>query len=163
MLLDRIGAGSPGKGRILDGVHGGRKATTSDSEVARVAAFRSQLRRFLVQTEAATTRAGLTPQRYDLLLMIKAADRDGDGVRLTDLCDQLQMQQTAVTELVKRSEQAGLVTRRRSPADGRVTLLSLTATGEHQLLVVVDALRDARKALAQDFGELTTLFRDASR
>ena len=42
-------------------------------EVARVAEFRAALRRFLRTTERNAQAAGLTPQRYLLLLMIKGA------------------------------------------------------------------------------------------
>jgi DNA-binding MarR family transcriptional regulator len=131
--------------------------------VDRVAEFRTQLRRFLLRTEAVTSGSNLTPQRYDLLLMIKAADRDGNGVRLTDLCDRLQMKQTAVTELVKRTEQAGLIGRHRSADDGRVSLLRLTAEGERRLVGVFEALRDDRQSLAESFAELAELFRLADR
>jgi DNA-binding MarR family transcriptional regulator len=131
--------------------------------VDRVAEFRTQLRRFLLRTEAVTSGSNLTPQRYDLLLMIKAADRNGHGVRLTDLCDRLQMKQTAVTELVKRTEQAGLVDRHRSPHDGRVSLLRLTAEGERRLVGVFEALREDRESLAESFAELAALFRLADR
>jgi DNA-binding MarR family transcriptional regulator len=76
-------------------------------EFASAAAFRSELRRFLRRTEVVAGEAGLTPQRYDLLLMIHSAG-GRDGVRVTELCELLQMQQTAVSELVKRAEEAGL-------------------------------------------------------
>ena len=86
----------------------------AENSLKRAAAFRTELRRFLRRTDVVTSQAGLTTQRYDLLLMLKSADRDGHGVRLTDLCELLQLQQTAVTELVKRAEQVGLIDRRRS-------------------------------------------------
>ena len=82
-------------------MHEGERDTEFELESA--AAFRTQLRRFLRRTDVVTSQAGLTTQRYDLLLMLKSADREGRGVRLTDLCELLQLQQTAVTELVKRS------------------------------------------------------------
>ena len=42
-------------------------------ELVRAAAFRSELRRFLRRSEALAGEVGLTPQRYDLLLQLKAA------------------------------------------------------------------------------------------
>jgi DNA-binding MarR family transcriptional regulator len=131
-------------------------------ELARVASFRSELRRFLRRTETVTAAVGLTPQRYDLLLMIRVADAAGEGVRLTDLCELLHLQQTAVTELVKRSEQAGLIDRRAAADDGRVSLLKLTAEGERRLLGVVDALRDDRRSLAAELQEIDDLLRAAA-
>lgn len=136
---------------------------TNDFELARAAEFRTQLRRFLRRTDVVTSEAGLTTQRYDLLLMLKSADTDGHGVRLTDLCELLQLQQTAVTELVKRSEQAGLIDRRPSADDGRSTLLRLTAEGERRLLQVFNALREDRQSLGASFSDLDQLFQAALR
>ena len=68
------------------------------AEIEHAAAFRAELRRFLARTETATTDAGLTPQRYDLLLAIKAA---GGKATINELCSYLEMRQTGVTELVK--------------------------------------------------------------
>jgi DNA-binding MarR family transcriptional regulator len=129
-----------------------------DEELQRAAEFRSSLRRFLHRTDAVTTQAGLTQQRYDLLLMIASAGE----VRVTELCELLHLQQTAVTELVRRSEEAGLVTRRSSADDGRVWLLRLTAEGKRRLLRAFDALADDRAALAQAFREVDRRFRAAT-
>ncbi len=101
--------------------------------------------------------AGLTSQRYDLLLMIASVGE----VRITELCELLQLQQTAVTELVKRSEEAGLVRRRPSSTDGRVWLLRLTAEGERRLLQAFTALDEDRAALVASFRELDRRFRAA--
>lgn len=144
-----------------------RKSSTVKSEMpalelARAAAFRSQLRQFLRRTQSVATRAGLTSHRYDLLLMIKSAAEDGRELRLTDLHELMHLQQTAVTELVKRTEQAGLIHRRPSPDDRRVSLLALTAEGERRLLFAFNALREDRQALAVAFGELDQLFRAQS-
>ncbi len=141
-------------------MHEGERGT--DVELESVAAFRTQLRRFLRRTDVVTSQAGLTTQRYDLLLMLKSADREGRGVRLTDLCELLQLQQTAVTELVKRSEQAGLIDRRPSAEDGRSTLLRLTAEGERRLRQVVDVLREERQTLSAAFADLDELFQATS-
>ncbi len=127
-------------------------------ELLQAAAFRTELRQFLHRTDDAAERAGLTSQRYDLLLMIAS---EGE-VRITELCDLLHLQQTAVTELVRRSEEAGLVRRRHSQTDGRVWLLSLTAEGERRLLRVFTALREDRAALAAAFRSLDRRFRAAS-
>lgn len=133
----------------------------SPAELARAAAYRTELRRFLRRTEAVAAEAGLTSQRYDLLLMIRSAGADGDGIRITELCDRLQLRQTAVTELVKRAEEAGLVERRPSPDDGRVWLLRLSAEGEERLFRAFDALRGDREALAEAFAQLNRRFRAA--
>ena len=126
-------------------------------ELLRAAAYRTELRRFLHRTDSVAGEAGLTSQRYDLLLMIAAAGE----VQVTELCELLHMQQTAVTELVKRSEEAGLVKRRPSREDGRVWLLRLTGDGERRLQRAFAALREDREALAKAFREVDRRFRAA--
>ena len=110
------------------------------------------------RTEAVAGNAGLTPQRYDLLLMIRSAGE----LRVTDLCGLLHLQQTAVTELVKRSEEAGLIVRRPSGEDGRVWLLRLTSEGERRLMRAFGALREDRASLQLAFRELNRRFQAAS-
>ena len=135
-------------------------AAPREVELMRVALFRTELRRFLARTEKASREAGLTPQRYDLLLMIEAAGQS--GVRVTDLCDLLQMKQTGVTELVRRAVASKLIDRRSSTDDGRARMLTLTAKGRRQLLKVFDALADDRAALTARFEELGVRFHASS-
>lgn len=125
---------------------------TVRSELERTAAFRAELRRFLRSSEAVTAEAGLTPQRYDLLLAIKTAP--GECATVADLCRSLELRQTAVSELVKRTERAGLVRREQSSADGRVFLFHLTSEGEGRVLQVFDAMRKDRAAFAEAFERL---------
>jgi DNA-binding MarR family transcriptional regulator len=124
-------------------------------ELERAAAFRTELRRFLHRTDSVASLSGLTSQRYDLLLMLAAAGE----LRVTELCELMQMQQSAVTELVKRSEEAGLVERRPSTEDGRVWLLRPTAEGRRRLMKAFSALGDDREALAASFGDVRRSFR----
>jgi DNA-binding MarR family transcriptional regulator len=119
------------------------------------AAFRTQLRRFLKRTEMATTEAGLSPQRYDLLLAIAAAD---EAVTISRLCALLDMRQPAVTELVKRAEEAGLVYRAPATVDRRVVLVSATHEGESRLQAAYDALHEDRLALAEALDLLKLTF-----
>jgi DNA-binding MarR family transcriptional regulator len=128
-----------------------------DAELVRAAAFRTELRRFLRRTEMVAAGSGLTSQRYDVLLMIRSAG--AAEVRVTELCERLQLRQTAVTELVKRTEEAGLIERRPSSEDGRVWLLRLTAEGERRLMDAFTALRDDRDVLAASFEEVDAAFR----
>jgi DNA-binding MarR family transcriptional regulator len=134
--------------------------TPRPAELARVALFRTELRRFLARTEEASREAGLTPQRYDLLLMVEAAGPS--DVRVTDLCDLLQMKQTAVTELVRRAVESKLLERRGSSGDGRARVLTLTLEGRRRLADVFDALRDDRAALTERFEELGVRFHASS-
>jgi DNA-binding MarR family transcriptional regulator len=131
---------------------------TDPGELERIAAFRAELRRFVLRTNYVASEAGLTPQRYDLLLMLKAAGE----TRVTELCDLLQLQQTAVTQLVKRTEDAGLIERRPSEADGRVWLLRLTAAGEALLAQVVAAGRSEVESLSEALHEVDARLRSVT-
>lgn len=114
----------------------------------RAAALRAGLRVFLRRSERIARRHGLTPQRYLLLLMIKG---DPDGLErstVTELCDRLQLAQSTVTELVTRTEAAGLIRRTPSPEDGRVAHLRLTEEGERRLAAAFGELAPDRQTLA---------------
>jgi DNA-binding MarR family transcriptional regulator len=123
-------------------------------ELEATASFRSALRQYLNKTEAAAAAAGLTPRRYDLLLMIEAANQARAPASVSMLCRRLALKQSTVSELVKGAENAGLVRRARSESDGRVTQLELTDDGTERLLRVFEALRDDRAAFAETFGVL---------
>jgi DNA-binding MarR family transcriptional regulator len=115
------------------------------SKYARAAEFRAELRRFLRTSENAARAAGITPGQHLLLLQIAGCD---DGMTtISSLVDRLALTQSAVTELVQRAEQAGLIDRTPSTEDGRVTYLSLTATGEAKLAQVYEALGGERSQL----------------
>ncbi len=96
--------------------------------------FRAELRRFLRRSEDCARAHGLTPRQHLLLLQIAGSD-DGVG-RISDLVGRLALTQSAVTELVQRAEEAGLVRRSPSPRDGRVVDLRLTPDGEARLAAV---------------------------
>jgi DNA-binding MarR family transcriptional regulator len=129
------------------------------AELAGAAAFRSELRRFLSRSDALAAEAGLTAQRYDLLLQLKAAPEGHSTV--TELGRRLHLRQTAVTELVKRAEEAGLVSRRRSDTDRRVFLLELTPEGDARVTRVFNALRRDRAAFARSFEAVDLQFRSS--
>lgn len=129
----------------------------SEIELERAAAFRSALRRFLARTEEVASVAGLTSQRYDLLLAIKTGP--GETSTMTELSSRLSLRQTAVTELVKRAVDAGLVERSTSTADGRVSVLSLSDEGEQRLLRAFVGLREERRQLAEAMSAVGSSFR----
>jgi DNA-binding MarR family transcriptional regulator len=133
------------------------------AELGRAAEFRSALRRFLRRTEEVCSSFGLTPQRYNLLLMIKAAPDGTEESTVTELSDRLALAQPAVTELVKRAERAALVERRQDSLDGRVYRLRLTGEGERQLLNAFSALTAERESLLAAFRHADARLRALSR
>ena len=111
------------------------------------AALRAALRTFMRRTELLAATHGLTPQRQQLLLLIKGAPDGSERATVSDLADRLQLAKNTVTELVTRAEQAGLLARRQAPHDGRVAWVTLTPEGERRLSGTVAALRRDRNAL----------------
>ncbi len=123
-------------------------------DVVNVAEFRAALRRFLRRTERIARAAGLTPQRYLLLLMIKGAPDGTERSTVTELSERLQLAQSTVTELVSRAEDAGLIEREASSSDGRVAHLRLSNEGERRLVQAFTDLASERSRLREAFAHL---------
>ena len=123
-------------------------------EAARVAEFRAALRRFMRTTERNARSAGLTPQRYMLLLMIKGAPDRSERSTVTELAERMQLAQSTVTELVRRAEETGLIDRERSTADGRIAYLRLSPEGERRLALSFTTNESERQALLDAFSHL---------
>jgi DNA-binding MarR family transcriptional regulator len=100
--------------------------------------FRYEIRRFLNFSERAARQAGLEPQQHQALLSIKAA-RIGAKVTVGYLAERLQVQHHSAVELSDRLEERKLIRRRRSGADRRKVLLSLTERGEELLRKLSDS------------------------
>src|SRR5205807_6150094 len=107
----------------------------------------ASLRSFLRKAEQTARRAGLTPQRHLLLLMIKGAPDGSEQSTVTELAERLRLAQSTVTELVRRAEEAGLIEREPSRSDGRVAHLRVSEEGERRLARVVQNLDSEREEL----------------
>jgi DNA-binding MarR family transcriptional regulator len=126
-------------------------SATAENRYRAAALFRAELRRFLRQSEDCARRFGLTPRQHLLLLQIAGSETGTTTV--SELVRRLALTQSAVTELVQRAEEAGLVARKPSALDGRVSDLRLTEEGDRRLAGVHDALgpeRERLRALLQD-------------
>lgn len=122
-------------------------AAWTREEVCAAAVFRGALRRFERDSEQIARAHGLTPQRHLLLMMIKGAPDGSERSTVSELADRLQLAQHTVTELVGRTEAAGLITRERSSSDRRVVHLLLTREGEERLAQSFVDHRTERRAL----------------
>jgi DNA-binding MarR family transcriptional regulator len=118
-------------------------------EAARVAEFRVALRRFLHRTERVAREVGITARWYLVLLLIKGAPDLSERSTVTELAEELHLAQSSVTELVRRVELAGLLTREPSPSDARVVYLRLTPEGEDRLAQAFEGLAAERQALRE--------------
>jgi DNA-binding MarR family transcriptional regulator len=123
------------------------EGSDAPTEFEQAAAFRASLRRFHRTSEDAARRAGLTPRRHLLLLMIKGAPGGVERSTVSELCERMQLAQSTVTELVQRAEDVGLLQRAPAHDDGRIAYLTLTPEGERRLAAVHDELRPEREAL----------------
>jgi DNA-binding MarR family transcriptional regulator len=128
--------------------------TVSTEELVHVANFRAAMRRFLRQTEQTARRCGLTPQRHLLLLMVKGAPDGSERSTVSELAERLQLAQSTVTELVSRAEDTGLLARRQSANDARVTHVVLTPEGERRLQCAVSAMGEDRRTLREALREI---------
>jgi DNA-binding MarR family transcriptional regulator len=63
-----------------------------------------------------------------------------DGLRMGELARRARLSKQTMTELVRRLERDGLVERRRDPADGRASLIILTARSREFEPVAADVL-----------------------
>ena len=124
--------------------------TTADAVA--VAEFRAVLRLFLRRSERIARQAGLTPQRYLLLLMIKGAADGSEQSTVT--AARLQLAQSSVTELVRRAEESGLIEREGSQTDARVVHLRLTPEGARRLELAFTGLSTERAQLRDAFEHL---------
>jgi DNA-binding MarR family transcriptional regulator len=115
----------------------------------RAAELRAALRRFFRVSEQVARQHRLTPQRFLLLLMIKGAPDGTERSTVTELSERLQLAQSTVTELVRRAETVGLITREPSPRDGRVAYLKLTDEAERRLAGVMADLGPEERRLGE--------------
>ncbi|GCE08237.1 MarR family winged helix-turn-helix transcriptional regulator [Dictyobacter aurantiacus] len=76
---------------------------------------------------------------FTTLSVLHTLSRKGP-MRLTALTATEQMSQPAITQIVRRLEQDGLVERRADPGDARAVLIQLTPRGAQ----IIDVRRDAR-------------------
>jgi DNA-binding MarR family transcriptional regulator len=115
-------------------VHKAGKATIRMRELAE---FRYTVRKFLRFSEEAATRAGLTPQKHQLMLQVAGAP-EGTVVSVGYIAERLALRHHSVVELSKRCEDAGYIVRNVAQSEHRHVLLSLTAKGDRLLQSLSD-------------------------
>ncbi len=100
--------------------------------VARLAAFRYQVRRFLRFSEKAARSCGVTPQQHQLLLGV--AGYTGRGwATISELAEFLQERHNAVVGLVARAVSHRLVRKERAGRDRRFVRVYPTHEGQRLL------------------------------
>ncbi len=124
--------------------------TSADFQSA--VALRQALQAFTRASERVLRSHGLTSERYQLLLAIKAAELGGAQVTVGDLARSLELAVSTATQLVRRAENLGLVRREHAERDARIRHLRLTGEGERRLAAAVGELREDRGRLLSLLG-----------
>ena len=110
------------------------------------AALREAVREFNTRTEVIVRLHGLTSEQYQLLLLIHVSPKE--QATIGNLCKSLHRGQSAVTQLARRMENRGLISRELSKRDARIRHLKLTKRGETRLRDAVTDLEEERSRLS---------------
>jgi DNA-binding MarR family transcriptional regulator len=100
-----------------------------DAEYQRLAQFRYALRQFLHFSDDAAREAGLNPQQYQLLVLVRGSP-PGEDPTVDSVAKRLLIKHHSAVGLVDRLEAEGLLIRKRDGADGRRVALALTEKAE---------------------------------
>jgi DNA-binding MarR family transcriptional regulator len=120
----------PRKTRTVD-VSADRNSSESVDYEA-LARLRYELRKFQAFSSAAATKAGLTSQQHQALLIIRGFSNP-DPVSIGDLAKFLLIRHHTAVELVDRMTKLELITRVVDSTDARRVLIKLTREGERRL------------------------------
>jgi DNA-binding MarR family transcriptional regulator len=101
-------------------------------EYQALAELRYRIRMFLREGDIVARAAGLEPQQYLLLLMIRGLP-EGEEASVRALADRLALKHHSAVELIDRLETHGYVRRTRGREDRRRVLVSLLPRGERIL------------------------------
>jgi DNA-binding MarR family transcriptional regulator len=125
----------------------------TDDQFARILEFRVALRRFGRFSEEQAARLDMTAAQHQLLLAVRGHG-DRRGPTIADVARYLLIRHHSAVGLVDRTQDLGLIERRRDDDDHRLVRLALTPLGEER----VDALAQAHlKELRQLAGVLGAL------
>ncbi|MET8796706.1 MarR family transcriptional regulator [Nocardia sp. NPDC004568] len=105
----------------------------TDQDYAELLALRSGLRQLLRWSERRAAEAGLTDTQHQLLLAIRGHSAP-EGPSIGEIARYLSTRHHSVVQLIDRTEQLGLVARKRGQGtDRRVVHLTLTDAGREAL------------------------------
>jgi DNA-binding MarR family transcriptional regulator len=122
-------------------------STVTQSDYQALAELRYRIRRFLNFSEASARNVGLEPQQHQLLLAIRGLRADASPT-IRCLAERLQIQHNSAVELVRRSVDNGLVTKRPSERDRREVLLEIAPKGRRLIEKLAIAHRTELRSMA---------------
>lgn len=139
------------------------KLSATNPSLQSLADFRYLLRKFLHFSEEAAAHTGLAPQQHQLMLQIAGAPA-GVATSIGYLAERLSLRHHSVVELSARCESLGFIARGHSPADRRVVMLRLTASGNRLLRTLSQAhARELNELAPQLIRSLKTLSSPAGK
>ena len=118
----------------------------SDTDYQRLAQFRFALRQFLHFSDDAARRAGLSPQQYQALVVVRGF-ADGRAPTIGELARRLLIEHHSAVGLVDRLEAVGLLMRKKEAGDGRRVAVVLTERAQDLLRDLVAAHRNELRRL----------------
>jgi len=113
----------------------------SDADYERLLTFRTQLRRFDQWSARRASESGLTHAQHQLLLAIRG-HADPRGPTIGDIAGHLLVRHHTAVELTDRTQELGLVVRKRDRDDRRLVRLALTAKGRGRIRALTTAHLD---------------------
>jgi len=149
----------PRKARTTVGVSADHDIADSVDYEA-LARLRYELRRFQAFSSAAATKAGLTPQQHQALLIIRGFSNP-DPVSIGDLAKYLLIRHHTAVELVDRMTRLELLTRVIDTTDGRRVLVKLTREGEKRLQKLSQTNLKELRAIGPTLTRMLETFRNS--
>ena len=134
-----------------------KKAPLTDSDYAVLSDFRFALRKFMAFSESKAAEHGLTPQQHQALLAIRA--NKGEAT-IGYIAERLILKPHSASGLVDRLDSLGLLIRKASSEDGRISLLKLSPAAIRTLDALSNTHRDEIRRLRPILGELLSRFED---
>lgn len=137
------------------------KSDLSKADYERLAQFRYLLRKFLIFSQTAAIKAGLTAQQHQALLAIKGVT-GRDGMTTGELAERLGIRHHSAVGLLDRLSARGLIRRRAGSEDRRQVLIDLTPKAARILATLSLAHRAELERLAPLLRVLLLHFRRGS-
>jgi len=133
---------------------GDADAGPSDAQYQLLLDFRNALRRFDHWSQSQAAAVGLTHAQHQLLLAIRGSRSPG-GPAIGEVAEALMVRHHSASELVDRTQEAGLVARERDPHDSRRVRLHLTDAGLEVLGRLTEVHRGELRELAAALSRLS--------
>lgn len=124
-------------------------ARLSDKDYVALAEFRHQIRRFLAARAKAARRAGIDPQQYQVLLVLKAYEKNRPA-SIREIAEAMLLRHHSAVELVNRMAGHRFVRRRRNQEDRRVVTVEILPKGEAVLRSLAISNREELTGLGRD-------------